>query len=193
MSFRLFSRAPTMRTHLPLPVRRSVGIGTAARPVQELTGQRAGRGHDVVDRALGDHPSAVLARARAHVDDPVGGAHRLLVVLDHDQRVAQIAQALAACESAARCRAGAGRCSARPGCTARPVRPEPICVASRMRCASPPESVAAVRDQRQVVQPDVDQKPQALADLLQDLAGDRELAIGQRQARARRSDHGVAS
>jgi hypothetical protein len=36
----------------------------------------------------------VLARARAEVDEVVGGAHRLLVVLDHDHRVAQVAQAL---------------------------------------------------------------------------------------------------
>ena len=62
-----------------------------------------------------------------------------------------------------------------------PVRPEPICVARRMRCASPPESVAAVATQRQIVQADVDQEAQPLADLLQDLPPDRELAVGQRQ------------
>ena len=32
--------------------------------------------------------------ARAHVDDVVGSAHRVLVVLDHDHRVAQLAQPL---------------------------------------------------------------------------------------------------
>ena len=37
---------------------------------------------------------AVLARARPHVDEPVGGAHHLFVVLDHEHRVAEIAQTL---------------------------------------------------------------------------------------------------
>ena len=38
------------------------------------------------------HLTAVLPRARTDVHDPVGGADGFLVVLDHDQRVAQIAQ-----------------------------------------------------------------------------------------------------
>ena len=38
--------------------------------------------------------ATVLAGAGAHVDDPVGRAHHLLVVLDHEHGVAQIAQAL---------------------------------------------------------------------------------------------------
>ena len=39
--------------------------------------------------ALGDDVAAVLARARAHVDDPVGRSHHLLVVLDDEHRVAE--------------------------------------------------------------------------------------------------------
>ena len=61
---------------------------------QVLAGQRAGDLLDHVDRALGHHGAAVLAGARAHVHDVVGRAHRALVVLDHDDRVAQVAQAL---------------------------------------------------------------------------------------------------
>ena len=38
--------------------------------------------------------AAVLAGARAHVDEPVGRAHHLLVVLDDEHGVAQVAQAL---------------------------------------------------------------------------------------------------
>ena len=37
---------------------------------------------------------AVLAGARPHVDEPVGVAHHLLVVLDHDHGVAEVAQPL---------------------------------------------------------------------------------------------------
>ncbi len=44
--------------------------------------------------ALRDDPPAVLARAGAEVHEVVGGAHRLLVVLDHDHRVAEVAQPL---------------------------------------------------------------------------------------------------
>ncbi len=44
--------------------------------------------------ALRDDPPAVLSRAGPEVHEMVGGAHRLLVVLDHDHRVAEVAQAL---------------------------------------------------------------------------------------------------
>ena len=44
--------------------------------------------------ALGHQPAAALAGARADVDDVVGAADRVLVVLDHDQRVALVAQLL---------------------------------------------------------------------------------------------------
>ena len=45
-------------------------------------------------RALRDDLAAVLARAGAHVDEPVGAAHHLLVVLDDEHGVAEVAQAL---------------------------------------------------------------------------------------------------
>jgi hypothetical protein len=43
---------------------------------------------------LGDDVPAVLARARAHVDEPVGAPHHLLVVLDDEHRVPEVAQPL---------------------------------------------------------------------------------------------------
>ena len=49
---------------------------------------------DLLGRALGDDVAAVLARARPHVDEPVGAAHHLLVVLDDDNGVAEVAQPL---------------------------------------------------------------------------------------------------
>ena len=45
-------------------------------------------------RALRDDPPAVLAGAGAEVDEVVGRAHRLLVVLDDDHGVAEVAQPL---------------------------------------------------------------------------------------------------
>ena len=84
-----------------------------------------------------DDVAAVLAGARAHVDDVVGRAHRALVVLDDEHGVAEVAQALERARSAARCRAGAGRSTARRGCRAR--RP------ARSRSASPAGSAAPRR------------------------------------------------
>ena len=45
-------------------------------------------------RAVEDDLAAALAGARAHVDDAVGLEHDLRIVLDHQQRVAGIAQPL---------------------------------------------------------------------------------------------------
>src|SRR5438552_6362320 len=56
-------------------------------------GDRTRLAKDVVDRPLGDDLSPVLARARPDVDDPVGRPDRLLVVLDDEDRVAEIAHA----------------------------------------------------------------------------------------------------
>ncbi len=61
---------------------------------QELTGHRRRIGLDLLRGSLGDHVAAVLARARAKVDDVVRRAHGPLVVLDHDHGVAQVAQPL---------------------------------------------------------------------------------------------------
>src|SRR6266508_3734193 len=56
-------------------------------------GQRSRLAEDVVDRAFRDDLATVLARAGADVDDPVRGADGLLVVLDDEDRVAEIAHA----------------------------------------------------------------------------------------------------
>ncbi len=53
-----------------------------------------------VGRALGDDVAAMDAGARPHIDEPVGGADRLLVVLDDDDRVAEVAQPLQGREQA---------------------------------------------------------------------------------------------
>ncbi len=50
--------------------------------------------HDVRRQALGHDFAAMDSGAGPHVDDVVGGADRFVVVLDHDHRVAEIAQSL---------------------------------------------------------------------------------------------------
>ena len=54
-------------------------------------------GEQLLQRALDDDLAAVLPRARADVDDVVGDADGLLVVLDDDHGVAEVAQPHHAC------------------------------------------------------------------------------------------------
>ena len=72
-----------MRRHRDLPA-----------PGEILAGQRMRRAADLLGRALRDDLAAVLAGARPHVDDVVGRQDRVLVVLDDDHAVAEVAQVL---------------------------------------------------------------------------------------------------
>jgi hypothetical protein len=58
---------------------------------QELPGRRRLARQQVVERALDDHAAAVHAGAGTHLDEMIGGADRVLVVLDDDKRVADVA------------------------------------------------------------------------------------------------------
>jgi hypothetical protein len=62
------------------------------RAVEELAGERFGIGQDFRDRARRDDLAAARAGVRAEIDEIIGGADGLLVVLDHDDRVAEVAQ-----------------------------------------------------------------------------------------------------
>ena len=135
---------------------RSVAAVTGATLRRGCTGCSSGRastrpvtesGCDEISAAL---PSATSRPPRLPAPGPMSmmwsaRADRLLVVLDHDQRVALVAQILERAEQDARCRANAGRSSARRARSSTPCRLLPSCAASRMRCASPPESVGAAR------------------------------------------------
>ena len=59
-----------------------------------LAGEALRAAQDILERALGDDLSPVDARAGAEIDDVIGVADRVLVMLDHDHRVAEIAQPL---------------------------------------------------------------------------------------------------
>ena len=68
---------------------------------QIIGGQRALRLRKRAGPALKDDLTAMLAGTRPDVDQPVGRLHHLGVVLDHDQRVAGIAQPLHHADDAA--------------------------------------------------------------------------------------------
>src|SRR4029079_18741060 len=58
-----------------------------------FAGDGVGVADQVVDLALGDDVAAVDAGAGADVEHVVGGADSVLVMLDHDHGVAEVAQA----------------------------------------------------------------------------------------------------
>jgi len=71
-----------------------LGDGDAEAARQILACERIGRRGHVLGRAAGHKVAALLAGSRAEVDDVVGAADGLLIVLHHEYRVAQIAQVL---------------------------------------------------------------------------------------------------
>ena len=110
---------------------------------EEVAGDRALRAHHLLRGAFGDDLAAVLAGARPHVDDPVGDAHHLLVVLDDEHRVAERLEPLQRRRSAGRCRAGGARSTARRGCRGR--RRAASRSASRAGAAAPRRPTASSR------------------------------------------------
>ena len=68
--------------------------GDAAAAGEIRARDRFRAGHDFLRRALRDELAAVFARARANIHDLIRGQHGVLVMLDDDQRVADVAQML---------------------------------------------------------------------------------------------------
>ena len=86
------------------------GVQVAA---QILRGERCRAvRHDLAIGAFEYDLAAEFARAGPHVDDVVGGAHHVGIVLHNHDGVAQVAQLFQECESAGRCR---GECSPMEG------------------------------------------------------------------------------
>ncbi len=88
----MFSRAPRIVMALPFGCAARVAIRDLLLPGDVLPGQRARRGCDLRGRSAGHHFAAVTAGARAEIDDVIGAANRVLVMLDHQHGVAQVAQ-----------------------------------------------------------------------------------------------------
>ena len=146
---------------------------------------------DVVHRAGGDDMPAVLAGARTDVDDPVGGAHRLLVVLDDDQGVADVAQPLQ--------RADQPRVVPLVQADARLVQDVEHAHQRGADLRRQPDALRLAAGervgralQRQVVEPDIDQEAEPLPNLLEDLPRDQELALASAAQSGPRPGHAPA-
>ncbi len=91
---RLFSAAPRMVRVWPLPFRRSAGTGIFFAAGEVVPGDGAGGVHDLLRGAAGHHLASVDPGPGADVHDIVGGPHGVLVVLHHQEGVAQVPEVL---------------------------------------------------------------------------------------------------
>ena len=151
-----------------------------SRPGQVGTGQRLGAGQQVRDRA-GDHDgAAVLSGPRSDVHYPVRRPYRVLVVLDDDQRVTQVAQPQQRLEQPVvvplvqpdRWLVQHVEHADQPGADLGG-EPDPLRLAAGQRGRRPVQG--------QVVEPDVEQEAHPCVDFLHDPLGDLLVAVGKLQ------------
>ena len=136
-----------------------------------FAGQRFRIVHDIGGRALRDDMAAMHAGAGADVQHMIGQADGVLVMLDHDHGIAEVAQPLQRFQQpriVALVQADRGLVqhiehAGQPGADLRG-QPDALALAAGQR--------AGGARQRQVVQADIEQERQPLADLLQDAGGD---------------------
>ncbi len=178
MSRRLCWRAPWISSASPVSGRRTSGTGIRSRPLRYLPVIDSGHLGDPGDRTAVDDLAAVLAGARTDVDHPVALADRLLVVLDDDDRVAEVAQP--------------GQRVDQPPVVAL-VQPDRRLVEDVQRADEAGADLAGEADalrlpageragrarQREVVEADVEEEPEPGVDLLGDPLGDHPVALGQ--------------
>ena len=123
-------------------------------------------------RALGDDVPAVDAGAGPHVDDIVGGADRVLVVLDDEHGVAEVAQALEGDEEpVVVALVEADRRLVEDVEDARQAAADLRREADALALAAAQRPRLAV--EVEIVEPDIVEEAEALDDLLHDPLGDR--------------------
>ena len=169
------------RENLAVPFTARGGNLDLAGPAQELAGDRIRHASDVVHRARRNDVAAVLAGARTDVDDPVRVAHHVFVVLDDDQRIPDIAQAnqgldqpfiVALMQTNARFIEDVKHShQARPDLRR---QSNALGFAARKGVGGALES--------QIVESDIDQESESLADLFENLTGDGSVANGKNGA-----------
>ena len=150
-------------------------------PAEVLARQAIGIGHDLLRRAGGHHLPAVGSGAGADVDEVVGGPHGVLVVLHHNEGIAQIPQAAEGSQQLVvvplvQADGGLVQNIQHPHQAAADLRGQPDTLALAAGQGT------AGTGQGQVAEAHRLQKAQPGADLLQDLCGDELLRLRQGQA-----------
>ena len=154
-----------------------------------MPGQRIGILHDRGRRALGDHSPAMHPRAGADVDDMVGQFDGVLVVLDDDHRIAEVAQVQQGIEQplvVALVQTDGGLVQHIHH--AHQAGADLAGQTDALRLATRQGVGAAVEGE--VIQADIDEKAQALADFLDDLG--RHFATLTGQVQLLEEAHGAA-
>ncbi len=149
---------------------------------QVLRGERVRALEHLVQRALSHHHATVHAGAGAEVDQPVGAADGLLVVLDHQHRVAEIAHAFERRQQA--------RVVALMQTDRRLVEHVEHALELAADLGGEPDALAlAAREarrraiEREIAHADVVEEAEAVADLLQHLVGDLALLVAELERR----------
>ena len=161
-----------------------------------LPGDACRVGQHLGGRAGGDDLAAAHTRAGAEIDEEVGGAHRVLVVLDDQDGVADVPQVFEAPQQLFVVpRVQADRRLVEDVEDAHEARTDLPGQADALGLAAGERRGGAV--QAEVVQADVQEEPEAVANLLEQLAGDRPLHDRQRllvsvEPRGELADGGVA-
>ena len=168
---------------------KAAATGLATRignPNHSLAGQvgtrhRIGARHDIGRRSRCDHVSAVHARAGAHVDHIVGSTNRILIMLDDNNGIADIAQALKCLNQAlVIALMEADRWLVQNVQDTHEAGANLRCQANALGLASGKRRRGTVEGQ--IVESDIDQKAQALQDFLNNAPADKLLALGKLQA-----------
>ena len=175
MSCRLCSRAPVTVSHLPVRGRGMGALQHCGCAGEIAAGERLGAGHDLRRRSLGDDLAAQAAGAGAKVENVIGVADGLFVVLDDQHGVAQVAQPFQGLNQAvvvALVQADGGLVeniehAAQPGADLRG-QADALALAAGER--------GRVAVQREVVQADGAEKLEPLDDLAADALGNQRLA-----------------
>ena len=171
-SFRLLPRAPRTVSWRRLSSLRRCGRQRDRALAREiLPGEAFGVRHDVLRGAFRDDLAAMHARAGADIDDMVGMQDGVLVMLHDEHRIAEVAQVLQRVEQprVVALMQADGRLvqhvkhARQPGADLRG-EPDALAFAAGER--------AGIAAERQIIEADIVQEAQALADFLQDARGD---------------------
>ncbi len=175
---RLFARAPWTVMWWPLPLRRTLRDRDLAPAGEVVGGERVLRLEHLFERALRDDLAPVDAGAGAKVYHVVGGADRVLVMLDDYDRVAEVAQALERFEQpVVVALVEADTRLVEHVEHARQPAADLAGEANALALAAAERAAGAV--EVEVIEPDVVEEAQPLVDLFQDRAGDLVLGVGE--------------